>query len=135
MFTWKRAAVFIEYPLFLTASSCFLAAYMANLLFPWSLIQSVSSLFAFFPFLSFAHWLSSDTEALYGVGPHAEMFIVACWIMLYRERGAQPRLCIESMPLALMFQPQTNVHMCRTYGQRKQRVKMATSIWLKMSCR
>jgi len=38
--------------------------------------------------------------------------------MPYREGGAEPRFCTESM--TLMFQPQTNVHMCHIYGQQKQ---------------
>lgn len=74
--------------------------------------------------LSFAYWFSSETEALYKVCPHAEMLIVACWIMPYREYGAEPRLCTESM--TLMFQPQTNVHMCTyTYSQQQHCVNDA----------
>lgn len=83
---WKWAAVFEISP-FLTAGSSFVAAYMMTLLFPWSLIQS-SPFFAFSFFLSFSYWFSSETEALYEVCPHAEMLIVAWWIMPYRECGA-----------------------------------------------
>lgn len=94
--------------------------------------------FPFSPFLSFAYWFSSETEALYKVCPHAEMLIVACWIMPYREYGAEPRLCTESM--TLMFQPQTNVHMC-TYCQQEYCVNdangnipgMATSALFQMT--
>jgi len=53
--------------------------------------------------------------------------------MPYREGGAEPRFCTESM--TLMFQPQTNVHMCHIMASRNRPMckGMATSTRFQMT--
>lgn len=112
LFTYKMSCSFCWNPS-IPHHRCFFRCFL--LLIP----HSIRFFFMFSPFQSFAYWFSSETEAFYGVCPHADMLIVASWIVPYRVYGAEQRLCTESMTHALMFQPLTNVHMCHAYGRRE----------------